>query len=72
VTTIKYSLAKPERVKLVIYDIHGRQVQVLMDAQQRTGLHQVSFNAKNLASGVYFYRLEAGAFVDEKRMLILK
>jgi hypothetical protein len=72
VTTIRYSLAKPEHVKLIVYDVHGRQVHILMDAQQNTGLYQISFDGRNLASGVYFYRLEAGAFVEEKRMLILK
>ncbi len=71
-TTIQYSLAKPERVKLTVYDLHGRQVHVLLDAEQNAGAYAIPFDARRLASGVYFYRLEAGAFVDEKRMLLVK
>ena len=72
VTTIRYSLAKPEPVKLVVYDILGRQVDVLIDEKQNAGRYEISFDGRNLASGVYFYRLKAGSFVDEKRMLLLK
>ena len=71
-TTIRYSLAKPEHVKLVVYDILGRQVNVLIDEKQNAGPYEISFDGGNLASGVYFYRLKAGSFVDEKRMLLLK
>lgn len=71
-TTIRYSLAKPEHVKLIAYDILGRQVRVLIDGKQNAGAYQISFDGRNLASGVYFYRLTAGSFVDEKRMLLLK
>ncbi|MCI0695925.1 Ig-like domain-containing protein [candidate division KSB1 bacterium] len=71
-TIIRYSLAKPEHVKLVIYDLLGRPVHVLIDRRQSAGPHEISFYGRNLASGMYFYRLEAGAFVDEKRMLLVK
>jgi hypothetical protein len=71
-TTIKYSLAKSEHVKLIVYDLLGRQVDVLVDERQNAGPYEISFDGKGLASGVYFYRLEAGSFVDEKRMLLLR
>jgi hypothetical protein len=71
-TIIRYSLAKPEHVKLVVYDLLGRPVRVLIDRKQSTGFHEISFDGRNLASGAYFYRLEAGSFVDEKRMLLVK
>lgn len=71
-TTINYSLAKPERVHLVLYDAQGRQVRVLVEAQQSAGRYTLGVDGRNLASGVYFYRLTAGAFVDEKRMLLVK
>ncbi len=71
-TIIRYSLAKPEHVKLVVYDLLGRPVHVLIDRRLSAGSHEISFDGGNLASGVYFYRLEAGSFVDEKRMLLVK
>lgn len=71
-TTISYSLARPERVQLALYDTQGRQVRVLVDAQQSAGRYALNFDGRDLASGVYFYRLTAGAFVDEKRMLLVK
>jgi hypothetical protein len=72
VTTIKYSLAASEHVKLIVYDLRGRQVAILIDEKQNAGPHQISFDGRNLASGIYFYRLNAGSYVDEKRMLLLK
>lgn len=71
-TTINYSLAKPEYVHLALYDTQGRQVRVLVAAQQNAGRYALGVDGRNLASGVYFYRLTAGAFVDEKRMLLVK
>ncbi len=71
-TIIRYSLAKPEHVKLVVYDMLGRPVHILIDRKQRAGPHEISFDGRSLASGAYFYRLEAGSYVDEKRMLLIK
>lgn len=72
-TTIQYSLARSERVQLAVYDVHGRRVQTLVEgAQQEAGSYLVSFDASRFATGVYFYRIEAGSFVDEKRMLLIK
>ncbi|MDZ7292211.1 MAG: Ig-like domain-containing protein [candidate division KSB1 bacterium] len=72
VTNITYSLAKPEQVKLAVYDLSGRQVRVLVDEKQLAGSYRIAFEAKNLASGLYFYRLQAGSLVDEKRMVLVK
>jgi hypothetical protein len=71
-TAIRYSLAKPEHVKLVVYDMLGRPVHVLIDRRQNAGAHEILFDGGHLASGAYFYRLEAGSFVEEKRMLLLR
>ena len=71
-TAIRYSLAKSENVKLAVYDLLGREVTVLINEKQYAGHHEISFDARNLASGVYFYRLSAGSFVDTKRMLVVK
>lgn len=72
VTTIRYSLAKREHVTLAIYDLLGRQVDVVVDSPQNAGAYEVSFDGRSLASGVYFYRLKAGAFTEDRRMLLLK
>lgn len=71
-TAIRYSLAKPEHVKLAVYDLQGRQISVLVDQKQNAGLYEISFDGRKLASGLYVYRLQAGAFVDERRMLLVK
>ena len=72
VTNIKYSLAKPGFVKLFVYDILGREVAVLIKKQQEASFYNISFNAGSFASGVYFYRLEAGNFTEIKKMMVLK
>jgi hypothetical protein len=76
-TTITYALPKASDVSLVIYDINGRVVQKLIDTKVKEGLHKVVWDGKNnagvkVASGIYFYRLTAGDFVDAKRMLLIK
>ena len=59
-------------VSLSVYDILGRKVATLVNQYQTTGEHTVNFNASNLASGIYFYRIEAGSFNSVKKMLLLK
>jgi hypothetical protein len=71
-TTISYSLTEPAAVKLVIYDILGREIRTLMDDYAEPGQHAVTFDATGLPSGFYFYRLQAGKFSDTKRMILLK
>ncbi len=71
-TTINFSLGKAANVKLVVFNILGQQVAQLINDKLPAGAHTAIFNANNLATGVYFYRLEAGSFVDVKKMLLLK
>ena len=71
-TTIKYSIPKTSFVKLKIYDILGREVATLVNEEKTAGNFEVSFNAANLSSGVYFYRIQAGSFVATKKLLLLK
>ena len=59
-------------MRLKIYDTLGREVAMLVDEEQNAGVHSVSWNAKNAASGVYLYRIIAGDLVDSKKMLLLK
>ena len=71
-TAISYQLPVNSFVVLRVFDILGREVATLLNEQQRAGNHSVQFNAATLPSGVYFYRLEAGAYYDAKKLLLLK
>jgi hypothetical protein len=61
-----------ERVRLVVYDLLGREVAVLVDGYQTPGEHRVTFDARKLASGVYFYRLVAGGAVQTRKMALVR
>jgi hypothetical protein len=71
-TTIRYNLPHKSQVLLTVYNTLGQQVATLVQGQQEAGSYEVTFNGSALASGVYFYRLEAGSFVGTKRLLLLK
>ncbi len=73
-TVIQYQLAENATVKLELYDITGRKVATLVNAWQNAGYYSFNLNgsAYNLASGVYFYRLNAGGFVATKKMVLVK
>ena len=71
-TTIKYQLPKSAFVSIKLYDITGREVSTLVNEQHNAGYYDYSFNASHLASGVYFYRIQAGEFSDIKRMVLVK
>ena len=59
-------------MKLTLYDLLGREVATLFDDVQEPGSYRIVFDATGLASGVYFYRIQAGSFVDSKKMVLLK
>jgi hypothetical protein len=59
-------------VQLTVYNLLGRQIQILVDEDRTAGSHTVTFDASGHASGVYFYRLQAGKTVETKRMMLLK
>lgn len=71
-TKIDFSIPKAGNVKLSVYDITGKEIAILRNGYQNSGVYTVEFNAGNLSSGVYFYRIEAGNFVSTKRMILLK
>ena len=71
-TTIKFSLPKDGLVKLVVYDVLGKEVATLVNDEQTKGNYQVTFNASKLTSGVYFYKITSGDFSDVKKMLLVK
>ncbi len=72
ITNVKYSISKDSKVKITIYDVLGREVITLVNDFKKAGYYDVIFDGVNFASGVYFYKLQAGDFTDTKKMLILK
>jgi hypothetical protein len=71
-TTISYDLPERARVKLSVYNILGQEVATLVNAEQEPGRYNVKFDASDLPSGVYFYRLEAGKFIEQKKTILIK
>ncbi len=76
-TTIKYAVPKNEKISLKIYDVLGREVKTLVNSVKAPGIYSVTWNGSNnsgskVASGIYFYRLKAGNFVNVKKMILLK
>ncbi|HEX2787571.1 MAG TPA: T9SS type A sorting domain-containing protein [Ignavibacteria bacterium] len=72
VTTIKYQLPKDGLVQIKVYDIIGREVMTLANEQKTAGTYEAVFNGLNFASGIYFYRIQAGNFVETKKMMLIK
>jgi hypothetical protein len=72
ITTIRYGLASDERVSIKVYDVTGRLAMTLVDEAEAAGWHEVRVDAKRLANGVYFYRMNAGPFSDVKKMLLVR
>jgi len=71
-TTITYDIPVRANVKLVVYNILGQEVATLVNEVQEPGRYNVKFDASGLPSGVYFYKLEAGKYVDVKKMVLVK
>jgi hypothetical protein len=72
VTTISYQIRSAGGVTLRVYDLLGREVATLMNEFQQAGSYTTTFDASRLSSGVYFYRLQAGSFVNTKKMVLTK
>ena len=70
--TIKFDISKASHVKLVIYDAIGRQVAELINGELKAGTYKADWNAGQFASGVYFYKMISGDFVQAKKMMLLK
>jgi hypothetical protein len=72
VTIIRYGLPKECQVNVTVHDVLGKRVMTLVDANQDAGWHQVNLDASRLATGVYFYRIEAGDFRQTRKMMLMK
>ncbi|MCX6163259.1 MAG: T9SS type A sorting domain-containing protein, partial [Ignavibacteriae bacterium] len=78
-TNIKYSIPENGKQKmengvvtLKIYDILGKEIETLVNEKQDAGIYEVTFDGNKLASGIYFYKLQSGDFVETKKMILLK
>ena len=71
-TTIRYGLPNRSHVTLTVFNTLGQQVAVLQNGEQEAGYHEVKFDGAALSSGVYFYRIQAGTFVETKRLLLIR
>lgn len=72
ITNIKFNVAKMSDVKIVIYDVTGREVQTLVNESLKPGTYETSFDGGMLNSGVYFYKITAGEFSETNKMLLIK
>jgi len=76
-TVIRYEIPEASDVYLIIYNVMGQQIRTLISAQQKAGVHQVIWDAKdnfgrNVSTGIYFIRMESNAFQQTRKMLLLK
>jgi len=71
-TTIKYAVPKEAHVKLTVYNVLGQEIAVLVNGLKSAGYHTVNFDASNLNTGMYIYKLEAGDFTSIKKMILMK
>jgi hypothetical protein len=71
-TTIEYDLPKASQVKIEIYNLLGKKIKTILDENKDAGNHKFVFNSNNLASGVYFFRIQAGKYSNSKKMILLR
>ncbi|MHB8581572.1 MAG: T9SS type A sorting domain-containing protein [Ignavibacteriaceae bacterium] len=72
VTTINYTIAAKDLVSIKVYDVLGKKISTLVNEEKPAGSYSVNFNASKLSSGVYFYRMQAGSFVETKKLILMK
>ena len=71
-STIRYDIPKNSFVKIIVYDILGREIKILLNEEKSPGSYEINFDAKDLASGIYFYAINAGEFSQSRKMILLK
>lgn len=71
-TTFRYSIPTQSKVMIKVYDILGNEIATLIDEEKSVGTYELTWNAVDLSSGVYFYQLRAGEFISIKKMILLK
>jgi len=71
-TTIKYDIPKNSNVRIMIYDVLGKEVETIVNEKKTAGSYEIQWDASKYASGTYFYRIEAGDFTETKKLVLLK
>ena len=71
-TKLKYSVPQTSRVQIKVYDVLGNEVATLVNEEKPAGVYEANWNAANLSSGVYFYQIKAGNYVETKKMILMK
>ncbi len=71
-TKIKYSVPQTSEVQIKVFDVLGNEISTLVNEEKQIGSYEINFNASELPSGVYFYQLRAGEFVETRKMMLLK
>jgi hypothetical protein len=71
-TKIKYDISKSENVKLEVYNVLGKEIKILVNSLQEAGKYEITWDALNFTSGVYFYKLTTADFTETKRMVLVK
>jgi photosystem II stability/assembly factor-like uncharacterized protein len=72
ITKIRFELPSKDFVKLIVFDITGRIIEILINNELSSGVHEINWDASHYASGVYFYKIEASNFSETKKMILLK
>lgn len=71
-TRIKFAIQKTGIVKIIVYDILGKQIEMIVNEELRAGIHETQWNASKYSSGVYFYKLQSGDYTETRRMTLIK
>ena len=71
-TTIRWQIPKAGFVTLKIYDVLGKEITTLVDEYKPVGEYKIEFNGMDLSSGIYFYQLKTGGFIQTKKMILIK
>ena len=71
-TKIKYSIPKASSVVIKVFDILGNAIETLGNEEKQTGTYEITWYAENLSSGIYYYQLQAGSFLETKKMVLMK
>ena len=71
-TTFRYSIPNQSKVIIRIYDILGTEIETLVNEEKAVGTYELTWYAENLSSGIYFYQLQAGSFIETKKMILMK
>jgi len=72
ITKIRFDIARLGHIKIVVFDVNGREIQMLVNESLKPGTYETTFDGSKLNSGVYFYKITAGDFTETKRMLLIK